>query len=291
MDNDSFINHFNKEEKQLLLSETGETDLVVREVIGAIVEGAKAREAARKVIPIINTVSDTCRVTYGSSPSGSYASYVAEGASINIDGIQWSKTDIDIKKAAVRIPITNELIEDSEFDVVELELKKAGAKLENKLNQQAITTMLDSVTGTSDVDPNGSHIGTYDIGLAKAAVDSKGWKADSVLLEPNGYGYLMDETNMPEIAAGNNSFLGLNISILDADTDGTGTAMWDGTDSSNHYTGLVFDSYNYAVIAMREDINIGKFKDPVHDLLDVVAKMRFGVGVLNTDAACRILTK
>jgi len=288
----SFMNTFNESEKQLVQGETTQANyLVQREVLNAIVVGAKSRESARNIVPLINTKSNTCRVPYGASPSGQYANFVAEGAAIPTDAITYSKTDITAQKAAVRPMVTNELIEDAHFDVIELELKKAGAKLENKLNQEVITILLDGVSGPSNVDPNGSHIGMYDLGLAKGRVDDFGWMADSVLLEPIGCGYMMDETNIGDILFGDDNVLGLKAQVLSAKTDGTGTAYWDDTDSTNHYQGLVFDSYNFAVIAMREDINIKKFDDPIHDLLHLVAKMRFGVGVLNADAGCRVLSK
>ena len=291
MDRDSFMNSFNKEEKQLMLSETGETDLVVREVLNAIVVGAKSRESARHVVPIINVTTNTARVPYGNSPSGQYAGYVAEGAAITQDTIEYDKTNVTIKKAAIAPYITNELIEDQQFDVIEMELKKAGAKLENKLNQQVITTLLDGVSGPNNVTPNGAHISTYDIGIAQGNLEEYGWMADAMLLQPLAAGYLMDEINMPDVLSNNNSVMGLNTRILNAVTDGTGTAYWDRTVAANHYGGLVFDSYNYAFIAMREDISTTKINDPMSDVTKLVAKMRFGVGILNPDAACRILSK
>lgn len=282
---------FNKSEKQLIQSEAEETELIIREIVGAIVEGAKSRESARKVLPIINTKSNTCRVLYGGSPSGQYASYVAEGAAIPIETINHSGTTIVTKKAAVRPVISQELIDDSSFDLVELELKKAGAKLENKLNQQVITTFLNGVNGPANVDPAGSHIAMSDIGDAKGNVDALGWMADSVFLHPQAYGWMVDETNLGDITGKGNPLIHLNMTILDAATDGTVTVEWDPQDAADNYYGLIFDSYNYGVIAMREDINTSKIKDPIHDLTHIVAKMRFGVGILNANAGCRILSK
>jgi hypothetical protein len=67
---------------------------------------------------------------------------------------------------------------------------------------------------------------------------------------------------------------------------------WDATDGANHYYGIVLDSDNYAVIGMQEDIHIkSKKNDPVHDLTNLVASMKFDVKVINNKAAVRILTK
>ena len=291
MDSNSFINSFSQSEKQLLLSETDQTSLVYREVLGAILAGAETRQSARKALPVINTLSNICRVDHITAPSGQYAGFVAEGAVIPQDNITFSGSAINVKKAAVRAPITNELIEDCHYDIIELELRRAGALLENKLNQEVITKIVDGVSGPSDVDPNGSHIGTYDIGVAKGNVDSYGWMADTVILQPMAYGYLLDETNIGDITDGKHKLIGLNTYILDAVVDGTGTNKWTNYDAATNYGAAVFDSYNFAAIAMREDINIGKFNDPIHDLLNLTVKMRFGVKVLNADAGCLILAK
>jgi len=293
MDNDSFINSFNKTERQLMLSETGETDLIVREILNAVVVGAEERRSARNLLPIVKATTNKVRIPYAVSPSGQYSGYVAEGATIPIDVIRYSATNIDIKKAAIRVPITKELIEDEQFNVIELELKKAGAKLENQLNREAINTMLNLGNAAPDVDPTPALV---DIGLAKKHVDNRGWTADSVFLESHTYAYMLDEINFGDITLGDNKVIGLNVDILDATTGGlSGSsdnyAFWDDTDTGYHYGGIVFDSQNFAVIAMREDINTSRIEDPIHDLTNLVVKMRFGVGVLNSGAACRILTK
>lgn len=290
MDNDSFVNSFNKKERELLLSDADQTELIQREVIGAIVEGAKSRESARKVVPIINTTGPSCRIVYGTSPSGQYAPYVGEGAAIPEDHEIYASSNIAIRKAAVRPLITHEMIEDSKFDQIELELKKAGAKIENKLNQEVISTLLTGA-GCVDVDPGGSHLGSADIGIAKGKVDTNGWIADTFVACPPGWGYLLDETNAPDILDGTSNMLGLKSAIIDAQTDSTTTQKWDGTDSANHYMGLVFDSYNYAVLAMRDGITVEMYDDPIRDLVGMTVSMRFGVGIMNPSGACRILAK
>ena len=287
-----FVSNFQKEDRELLISEASDKDELLRtEVIGAILDGAKSRQSARNIIPIINTSGYSCRIVYGTSPSGQYAPYVAEGAAIPQLEEYYTSSNIGIKKAAVRPNITTEMIEDSRFDQIELELRKAGARLENKLNQEVISTLLDGATVCTNVDPSGNRVATVDIGRAKCNVDNLGYMADSFLITPCGWGYMIDETNVPDIVDGSSKTIGLKVAVLDASTDAEATAQWDNTDAANHYTGLVFDSYNYAVIAMRQDISTELYKDPVHDLVGMVASMRFGVGVVHSGAACRILTK
>jgi len=279
---------FPEDMKTLLLGETNESaDLVKREVIGALVEGAESRRSTRLVIPTINTNSNTCRVIYGSSPSGQYVDYVGEGAKIPQMSNTYSKTDISTKKAAIRPNITNELIEDSMFDIIELEIRRAGALLENTLNREVMSTLLDGTTNS--VDPIDTYTGLQPLGRAKGTVDENGWMADSAMIEPVNFAYMFDQGSISDILNGNNIF-GLRSVIVDCNTTGI-TDQWDGTDAANHYGGLVFDSYNYAAIAMREDINIRGYKDPIQDLIGAVVGIRFGVGIFNANAGCKVLTK
>ncbi len=284
------LDSFPQETKELLLSEQVESGTLVQsEVLACIVDGAKSRQSARNVVPIINTNSNTCSVAYGGTPSGQYAPYVAESAAIPIRTNNYDSTDIVIKKIAIRPLITMEMIEDGNYGMIELELRRAGVLLENKLNQEIMTTLLDGTTVS--IDPIGSHMNSADMGLAKAKVDDEGWLADGVLLEPKTLGYMIDESSLTDVTDINNNLIGLKAAIVNCQTDGTGTAYWDGTDANNHYGGIVFDTYNYAVIAMKEDINAELYLDPIHDLVGMVVSMRFGVGILNENAACKILSK
>jgi len=277
--------------KELLLSTPSESsDLVRTEVIGAVIEGAKSRESARKLLPIINTNSNTGKIVFGTTPSGQYAPYVAEGAATTVITNNYSSGNISIKKAAVRPCITTEMIEDGKYDVIELELRRAGALLENKLNQEVMTTLLDGVSGPTDIDPT-THITIENVGEAKGNIDQYGWMADSVFLQPKAFGWMYDEANVTDIVDGTHNLFGLKATVVDCVTDGTGTAYWDATNSSNHYYGLVFDSYNFAYIAMREDINVKEYDDPIHDIIGMNVSMRFDVGIINASAGCRILAK
>jgi len=282
---------FPSDMKKLLLDTPSESsDLVRREAIGAVVEGAKSRESCRKLLPIINTNSNTVKIAYGATPSGVYAQYVSDGAAIPIMTNNYTSGNATIKKAAVRPAITMEMIEDGQYDTIELELRRAGALLENKLNQQVMTTLLDGVSGPANVDPT-THVTIANIGEVKSNVDAYGWMADSVFIHPAAFGWLYDEANVSDIVDGTHNLLGMKTAIVDCVTDGTGTAYWDDTDNTNHYYGLVFDSYNFGYIAMREDINVKGYKDPVHDLVGMNVSMRFGVGIMNANAGCRILSK
>lgn len=290
-----------KKTKELLLaSEVEETTLLQEEVYKTVVEGAEPFKCAREIIPVIHTDTYSVRFVYGEA--GSYADVVPEGGKITIETQDYNKKDITINKIGTRPLITNEMIEDSLFDVVELELKKAGARLENKLNRDVITTMISDANGTTpaDVDPAGTHIAVSDIATAIGEVKSIGFLPTKLVTHPTAEGYLLQDSNLAYVSyAGTNTpltegkvpkLLGLEPYTLGVTTVDP-TYHWDATDAAHHYYAMVVDPANYAVIAMRRDITVEKYNDPIHDLVGISATMRYGTGVIQDQAAVRILAK
>lgn len=281
------------EEKHLLLSEAGEGStkkLIQSEILSVLQTGAESQSYIRNILPVMETSDNyQAKVAYGTNPYD-YAEYIAEGANITVDFDNYDNTTITINKAAIRPLITNEMIEDCRFGVIEIELMRAGAQLENTLNQKALTVMLDDQNGTTpaDIDPAGTHIGISEVTNAYSKVADQGWTPTDGFFHPSVMGYIsggIDDWNSFR------NFTGLNMRFVNTSVESSATSGWTSTDSANNYQGLVFDRTRYAVIAMREDINVTEFRDPIHDVRDLVVKARFGVGVLNDDAAVRILSK
>ena len=290
-----------KEQKNLLLAnQIEETTLIQEEVYKTVIEGAEPFTCMRNVLPVVKTNSYSLRVVYGES--GTYAKDIPEGGKIEIDTQNFSKKDITIKKVGTRPLISNELIEDSNFDIVEIELKKAGARLENKLNRDAILEMLQNANGSTpaDVDPAGTHLAVSDIAKAIGEVKAQGYLPTVLLTHPTAEGYLLTDSNLAYVAyAGTNTpltegkvpkLMGLTPYTLGV-TTGDDTYHWDATDGTGHYYAMVVDPANYAMIAMRRDITVEEYDDPIHDLIGIKCTMRYGVGVIHDDAAVRILAK
>lgn len=290
-----------KETKQLLLAnEIESTTLIQEEVYKTVVEGSEPFKCMREVLPVVKTDSYSVRVVYGEA--GTYAKVIPEGGKIEIDTQDYSKKDITIKKIGTRPLITNELIEDSLFDVIELELKKAGARLENKLNRDCIIELLKNHNGTTpaDTDPAGTTLAVSDIAKSIAKVKAVGFLPSVLITHPTAEGQLLQDSNLAYVAYAGTStpltqgtvpkLMGLTPYTLGVSSDDA-TYKWDDTDSANHYYALVLDPDNYAMIAMRRDITVEQYDDPIHDLVGISCTMRYGVGVIQNQAACRILAK
>jgi len=289
-----------KAEKMLLQAEDiSETTLLQEEVIKKVYEGAEPAKCVRNVFPVQKTKSYSVRFVVGSP--GAYAKEVPEGSAVPVDQEGYSKVDVEVKKYATRPLITKEMIDDCLFNIIEHEIKKAGLRLENTLNRVVLEKLLTEMDGITAIDPAGTHIAVTDIAEAISKVKEKNWMPDVLITHPAAEGYLLQDSNLAYVAyAGTEAplregtiprLLGLKpytLSVTPSDESGV---YWDGTDADNHYYGLVLDSNNTAVIVMRDDITVTRYEDPIRDLEGIIAKMRFGVGILHDDAGVRILSK
>jgi len=285
-------------QKMLLQSEAGNmTTLVQEEVYRTVIEGAEPFKCMRDVEPIIPTDSYSVRFVKGEA--GTYANQIAEGAKIDIDTQTYTKTDVTIDKYGTRPLITNELIEDSLFGIVELELKKAGARMENKLNRVVLASILAGIT-TNTLSPAGAHIAVSDLARATALIKKQNYLPDILVTHPTAEGYLLQDSNLAYVsyAGGNgalrqgdvgNKLMGLSPHTCTA-TDAA-SPTWDDTTAGSDVTGLVLSKNDLGVICMRRDLTVEQYDDPIHDLVGIALTMRYGTGVLREAAGCKIYHK
>ena len=287
-----------KDVKELLQSDSRQQSyLLQEEVYNTISQGAEPWKCLREIVPIIRTDSYSVRVVKGET--GTYAEDLAEGANVPIDTQVYSKEDITIKKTGTRPLITNELIEDCLFDIVNLELQKAGMRMENKLNRDVLLEILTDAT-TTDTDPADAHISVTDLATSRAAVSAYNYMPDKCVFHPTAEGYLLQDSNLVYASfAGTAStlhtgqipkLLGMTPYTCSVTTGSTGH-YWDGTDSANHYSGFCLDSQASTYLAMRRDLTVEQYDDPIHDLKGISCTMRYGTATIQPYAANLILAK
>jgi len=278
-------------------SDIAETTLLQEEVLKKVVEGAEPAVCFRDILPIIKTDSYSVRVV--KSTGGEYAEDIAEGGVIPVNTTELSKVDITINKIGTRPLITKEVIEDALFDIVEIELEKAGRRMENKLNRDCLYEILSGIT-TTDTDPaTDNYFKVSDIATALKKVKTENFTPDTIVMHPHAEGLLLQDSNLVYVAyAGGDqtlrtgkipTLLGLKPYTCSV-TTGSTSYYWDDTDSASHYMALVIDSKNMAYIGMRRDLTVERYEDPIHDLEGISVTMRYGVKTIQPKAGNRILT-
>ena len=286
--------------KTLLQSENyaiTNSTLVQEEIYKTVIEGAEPFKCMREVVPTVNTNSYSVRFVKGEA--GTYADQIAEGGKIPIDTQTYSKTDITINKYGTRPLITNELIEDALFDVVELELKKAGARLENKLNRVILAALLAGIS-TNTLSPAGAHLQVSDIALAISKIKKNNYLPNIIVTHPTAEAYLLQDSNLAYVSYAGSpgalrqgdvgaKLMGLKPYTCTA-TDAA-SPTWDDTTAASDVTALVLSKEDIGALCMRRDLTIEQYDDPIHDLIGMSLTMRYGFGVLRETAGCKIYHK
>jgi len=277
-----------------------DSTLVQEEVYNTVIEGTEPVRCMRDVFPVVATDSYSVRFVKGEV--GTYADKVSEGGAIPIDTQTYTKQDITIDKYGTRPLITNELIEDGLFDVVDLELRKAGARMENKLNRVILYQILQGTyaIATNTLNPAGPHIAISDYARAIALVKDDNFIPDIMVTHPIAEGYLLQDSNLAYASYANGTealrggsigsrILGLKPYTCTA-TDAA-DPTWDDTTAASDVTSFICSKNDLGVLCMRRDLTVEQYDDPIHDLIGMSLTMRYGCDVLNELAGCIIYHK
>ena len=222
---------------------------------------------------------------------GSYAPEVAEGAEIPISDQDYTAVTLTAKKYGVRPMITDEMVADALYPVMEMEIRKAGAKLENTLNQIALTELIDN-TSANEHDTGGTNQGIKAIASAIKKVKADGFIPDRIVLHPDAEALIMADyipTGYVGAEAAQNgrlpNLLGLSpfiTNVADASSETWGYA------ADKDIGMVVFDSGNSTVIGERQPITIKRYEDIVRQLQGGTVSARWAVGTLQANAGARI---
>ncbi len=271
--------------RELLLT----TAIESTEMYRTVVEGAEPFKVMRQALNVLPMNAATLDIPVGEA--GSYAREVAEGAEVPISTQDYSKVTFTAKKIAERPVITDEMVADALYPVIELELRKAGAKLENKINQMAIVELVAN-SSANEHDTNGSNQGIKAIAAAVAKVEADGFMPDRIVMCPAFKAGLMAEfvptgyVGAEAVMTGKlPNLLGLQAFV--SNVVHTTAASWAYAADGN-LGAVVFDSQNSTMLGIRQDITVKRYDDVVRMLQGTVVSARVAVDTLQANAGARI---
>ena len=165
--------------RELLLTTAIEsTTLLQTEMHATVLEGAEPWKCMRQACVTLPMKANTLTIPVGEV--GSYAPEVAEGAEIPIGVQDYTAVTLTAKKYGIRPMITDEMVADALYPVMEMEIRKAGAKLENTLNKIALGALIDG-TAANEHDTGASAQGIKAIATAVKKVKADGFIPDRVI--------------------------------------------------------------------------------------------------------------
>ena len=276
--------------RELLLSTAIEsTTLIQTEMYATVLEGAEPWKCMRQACTVLPMKANTLTIPVGEV--GSYAPEVAEGAEIPISDQDYTAVTLTAKKYGVRPMITDEMVADALYPVIEMEIRKAGAKLENTLNQIALTNLIDN-TSANEHDTGGNNQGIKAIASAIKKVKADGFIPDRIVLHPDAEALIMADyipTGYVGAEAAQSGKLPnlLGLSPFITNVADASSQTWE-YNSDGDIGMVVFDSGNSTVIGERQPITIKRYEDIVRQLQGGTVSARWAVGTLQANAGARI---
>lgn len=269
------------------------TDLIQTEFFATIKEGAEPRQAMRNFIPTINLGSGS-GLKIPKSTSGSYAEEVAETTEVPPTNAKYSAVDVTIKKIGTRPQISDEMMADSNYDLIALEIRRAGAKIENKFNRDSLLACL-SATNIQEHDCTGSNLGLPALAKARSMVNKVNRSATKMLITPDMEYQVLSSLLPVSTSVGYEQVMrtGQIGRILGLDTyettvsTGNNSYVWE-YDSDGDFGAIIADVDEFALNVIRQDITVKRYDDPVKQIQGGVITMRYGTGIVDATAACRI---
>lgn len=272
-----------------------DTTLIQTEFYETVMKGAEPVVCMRNYLPIISlTKGDTLQIPKGSK--GAYASDWAEMTEVPKKNQQYKPGSVTVKKIGDAPEISYEMINDSKYGLIALEIEKSGRRMENKFNRDVLRAMLES--GLQTHDTQGSSQGADAVLEAQAKVGDKDYIADKVVTHPRLSGKLLKELfpsvnnsgyNSDAVRTGQIGQELLGMMVLKTSTNPASKSITWGYNSDSYYGGIVGDVLNFGAIVLREDIQIENYKDPIKQIQGATLSMRFETGIMNSDAACAII--
>lgn len=289
--------------RELLTSEAlASTTLIQTEIRRTIIEGAEPAKCFRGdangqggAMLGVPMNSPTMQINIGES--GAYAPIVGEGAEIPIKTQTYTARTWTAVKFGDRPAITQEMIDDSLFAIAEMEIRKAGMRIENSLNQWCVKTLMDNAGNEFDINAaSGTVAGVQALLGARALLTEDGYIPNTFVAHPNATRYLykdffpaytsetvniVRDAALPRILGCNGFECGVECTTTSAPTKSASYTWGAPTDSYIGY--LMYDINNAGYIGTRQDIQVKNFVDVIRDLQNFSVTARFAVqyGVAN----------
>jgi len=279
-----------KPARELLLSESIEsTTLIQTEINRTVMEGSEPAKCFRNAVPVFTMNANTMQINIGET--GTYAPIVAEGSEIPINNQTYTARTWTSKKFGERPMITREMVDDSLFSVVELEVRKTGMRVENTLNQWMLSVMLDNAGNNHDIAAvaSGGTAGIKAVIAARQLCVADGFIPDTLVMHPSCTTYLYSDFipgyntlsqgytnsgNLPSIMGCRVFETGVTCTTTSAPfLVAAANSDWAGP-TDEKMGGLLFDSKSCGGIGMRQDTRVERYADPVRDLVGMSVTMR-----------------
>jgi len=212
---------------------------------------------------------------------------IAEGAEITLDQDEYSSTNIRPKKYGVAIRITKEMQEDSKWNLLQRNIKKAG----KRFAEHETNLILTALNGCSNSVNGGSAITIANITRAMQYLDDNDYTSTTFLV---GNEVLNDLRNIDTFVEadkrGDNEMqtkgmVGIiyGLKVIKFSTNAAPSSIY------SKYA-FVFDNDEAYIIAEKRPITVENFTLPLFDMSGAAITQRIAVSLIRDNAVAKITT-
>lgn len=269
--------------------------LVKEELYKVILKGAEAALCMRDALPVYRMNKNELRFIISDAATG-LLPIVSPGAMLMEGPDVKFASDITFiaQKYGERVGIPEELVDDSEFDIIELMMSQEGRRAENRVNDMAMNVLLEA---KSTEQAKGETVVDTILAMIKTMRKNR-YEPDVIIMTPdaeaevlkymigtsgtyagaNGVTGSYERTGMPELFRTKDigrPIVGLKPLVLSKDVTSATYANWAGSAREI----CILDSKMAAGLGIRKDIEAENFDDPINDLKNVKVTMRMDAKV------------
>lgn len=301
-----------------MLSSPSASVLIPKVIIGAMREAAEPLYIGRQFMQTVRFQGSGASMIFPSI--GVMRAFdVAEAAEIPEDTIDWQThegTEIRIGKSGVRVRFTEEMISDSQWDIVSMMIKEAGRAMARHKEQKIFYNFSrfgHTVFDNMDANPEAHTKGLDEVGAANGtmsaedfldliiAVMGNEYNPTDILMHPlawtvfarnelagaiakSPYDNYPSKGAPKSLAMGPESIQGrlpfaFNVQL----------SPFIPLDKKNkRFDMYVVDRNNVGILLVKEDLSTEKFVEPARDITNVKIKERYGIGILNQGKAVAV---
>lgn len=295
---DTAASRFKEYRELLSTASIEETNLIQTEFYNTVLEGAEPNKIMREAMQGINMGSNKMNVTLGES--GDVLPPASEGGELKDRNQAYTQLTLEAEKYGEKNPISNELIEDSMYDIVAMEASKAGARAENTINHVALTKLIEDAGLEHDCE--NSNLGFDALAAARKEMKKNFYVPDTAIICADAEYELITDSQFsyasyygggttPAVRTGSvPNVLGVEFYQYDPADSRYGSDDYTWGYSSDGDIGMVMFSNSdmAAVLGMRRDITVQNYNDPIRDLKGASISLRFAVDTPKDNAICRI---
>lgn len=271
-----------------VLFQSHESELVKQNLFAIIKEASIASPVGRQIVDVINMQFGSTLDFDLADKDSMKVRLVAEGAEIPLDAESYTKKSITPQKYGVRIGITNRMIEDSNWDLIERNLREAGRRMGLKEDELIFTEMQDTTNGFPSVTGHnitsaGTELAIADIVGAMKVIEQQDYVPKIMVMNPEQTSELRQlDTFVEADKVGDRRVFerGWVGRIFGLDTIITSQLAASKV--------LVLDSNEAGGLIIRRPLTVEKFKDSVRDLTQASITTRMAPVVFRPQAGALI---